>query len=202
MYVTISSDYLEHYIRENPVIKLKRPARNAKHDTPGLVMFEFYRYMAKQGDLFTQKQFYDYLIHSWDEWHSGLTEWQQEQFKRRVYGNFYLSGIDQLYVQATLFESKLFNLIGYDNRLETKGIDVVAVTRTGRRLEIQCMVDTEKARNLHEISEGQIVLFKKLSGPKIGNMYFYKKSDLQPILDIGMFDALIFLDLPIFSQAS
>lgn len=190
MYVTISSEYILEYIRSNPVADYERPGK-VGYETPTLAMFEFYRLLGKQGDLFTQEQYYNHLIQIWDEWFSSLSVSNQKNLRRRAYGRFYLSGVDQLYCQSILSESRLFNLVGYDQRLETSGVDVIAITRSGRRIEIACQVNTKRANKLHKKREGLIVIKKQLAGPRVGNMYFYKRSDLQPILDMGMVDMLI-----------
>lgn len=199
MYVLYRSEYVKQYIFENPVT-VYEPYGSVGSRTPSLAMAEFYSLLETTGDLFGQTDYHRHLMAVWDGWHSSLTPMRQEYLRRRVFHSFYRSGIDQLFVQSLLTESGLFDRVAYDDQKETSGVDIVAVTMTGRRIPIQCQVDTNKADIHHKHVPGRITIKKNLKGKRIGNMPFYRRSDLQPILDMGMVDMLIGQNLPMFEN--
>lgn len=188
MFITISSEYIKSYINQNPIIRVNKPERLSR--TPTLAMGEFYNLLQDTGQLFNQEQYFQYLIRIWKDFYQSLTDENRLNLKRRVYRNFYLSGIDQLYVQSLLAESGMFSIVGYDYRLETTGIDILAITMTGKRLTIALQVDTRQANYSHRDRDGIIVIKKRLVGNRHGNMFWYQADDLEPVIAIARLDYL------------
>jgi hypothetical protein len=188
--VFIGSNYIRQFIEKNTVDLMYRHKDSIKRKlrTPTLGMYEFYQYLEHLGDLFSQEQYYDHLLSEWRRWVDQLTPEQQFDVKVRAYRNFYLSGVDQIYVQALLAETGIFQKIYYDHRAETSGVDIFATTLMSRTYRLELHVDTGSANRLHTCKDGEISLMKKLSGKKVGGMYFYKQAELDPIIKIAKLD--------------
>lgn len=189
MYVTLSSGYIESFIREHRVKNYQRPGRiNTR--TPSLEMYEFYVLVERTGKLFDQEHYWQHLIDTWGAWFTNLDKSTQENLQLRAYHHFYRSGVDQLYIQGLLAESKLFALVGYNATLETSGVDLFVETMAERRLQIACQVDSRRADRHHQDIDGIITIRKDLDGRRIGGMPFYRRADLAPIIRIGQHDMI------------
>jgi len=189
MYTYLSSDYIRDFIIAHPVNRAdeKKHLMKRKRKPPGMAMGMFYQLLEQKGRLFTQYEFWKYLEDKWRVWFDSLTKDEKEAFGVRVYRGFYLAGIDQLYVQALLHESKLFSRVTYDISRENFGVDLIAYLIDERVLEVGLRVgtvDAEKADNRRREQlqpNDTITIVKPTNNCRYGNMLFYEQEDLRPL---------------------
>ena len=135
----ISSEMIKEFASRHPVMWPDRDLANGPGNkmTPTPAMGVFFEYLDQNGDLFTQDEYANYAWLEWSDWRDGLTERVIEGVTARLKRNFYISGLDTLYVWSLLVETGLFSRCLIDVIEDTVGkTDISVWTKGGGRIPI------------------------------------------------------------------
>lgn len=187
-----ASGAIEDYCRRYPVEWPSRELANGPGNlmTPTSAMAVFFDLLAKNGRLFTQREYVDYAWTVWSEWKKTLTDTETLGIEARLYRNFYPSAIDSMHVWALLVETRAFAYCSLDTAHDALGkTDLTVVSKDRRVVKVALLSGTAYSKRWTSYKRkargevrGTVDIILPMNRPREpGNKRWYRLDDLVPV---------------------